>query len=283
MSLVLHYTKIIHYIDKLIHFLILKSQKHYTDWIKSKCLILDILLIMSDYFKNHPCYSEAWKNRKKVFNFCYLQYKKDLKKYLWKLKNSKVLEIGSWMWKFAYFCSVIWNNDYVWIDIDDYFFEKNKQDFPNYQFNHVSFQKYLNKHKNEFDIIFVSHVFEHLDEIERLEMIEYIYNWLKDNWIWINYMPNADAILLSSNWRYTDITHKTIYNENSFFQIINSTNCDFLIENFNIYIWVKNQFRRLIHLLFRWITKIYFLGMWQRFPKIYTWEFINVLTKKWKN
>ena len=238
---------------------------------------------MNNYFKSHIWYQKASNNKNKVFNGTYLQYKKDLEKYLDKFHNAKVLEIGSWMWKFANFCNKIWVKDYTGIDIDDYFFEENKKDFPNYNFKKTWFQEYLKIHKNEFDIILVSHVFEHLDEKERVEMIESIYWGLKENWIWINYMPNADNFLRLWMCRYWDLTHKYIYTDISFNQIIKSTQCDFEIENLNIYIWAKNFFRRSIHLFFRWITKIYFLGMWQIFPEFYTWEFINILTKKWKN
>lgn len=251
-----------------------------------KFYLLDFLYFwekMNNYFKSHIWYQKAYNNKNKVYNATYLQYKKDLEKYLDKFHNAKVLEIWCGMWKFTNFCSKIWVIDYTWIDIDDYFFEENKKDFPKFNFIKIWFQEYLKIHKNKFDIIFVSHVFEHLDEKERIEMVESIYWGLKENWIWINYMPNADSTLKVWNWRWTDITHKTIYNDMSFAQVVYGCNCNFKIENYNTYIWVKNFFRRSIHLFFRWITKIYFLGMWHIFPEFYTWEFINVLTKKWKN
>lgn len=238
---------------------------------------------MGNYFGQHIWYQKEHKHKLETYKLHYLRYKKDLEKYLWNFKNAKILEIWSWMWKFAYFCNKIWVEDYTWIDIDDFFFEENKKDFPKYNFEKIWFQDYLKDHQNEFDIIFVSHVFEHLDEKERIEMIENIYWGLKENWIWINYMPNADNLLRFWMCRYGDLTHKFIYTDISFNQLIKSAKCDYKIENFNTYIWIKNKFRRVIHLIFRFFTKIYFIGMWQAFPEFYTWEFINVLTKKWKN
>lgn len=238
---------------------------------------------MNNYFSQHSFYKNALKNRYKLCHDIYLQYKKDLKNYLDKFSNAKVLEIWCWMWRFAYFCNKIWVKDYIWIDIDDYFFEENKKDFPKYNFEKIWFQDYLKNHKNEFDIIFVSHVFEHLDEKERIEMIESIYWWLKENWIRINYMPNANNFLRVGNWRRWDITHKNIYNEISFAQIIYSTDLPFEIQNYNMYVWYKYIFDRCIHIILRFFTKVYFLGMWESFPKFYTFEFINILTKKWKN
>lgn len=189
---------------------------------------------MEEYFKTHLWYKNSLKNRKKEFQWMHFQYKKDLKDYLNKLPTSKILEIWCWDWKFAYFCNKIWVKSYIWIDIDDYFFELCKKEYPNYKFIKESFQNYLRENENEFDIIFVSHVFEHLDEKERIEMIESIYWWLKKEWVRINYMPNANNFLYASSIRYWDITHKTIYTENSFSQTVHSTNLPFEIINKNI-------------------------------------------------
>ena len=235
---------------------------------------------MNNYFKHHKQYQESINNKQRIFDNMEVQYRRELQEYLYKFKDARVLEIWSWMWKFTYFCDKIWVKDYTGIDIDDYFFDENKKDFSNYNFIKIWFQEYLSKHKNEFDIIFVSHVFEHLDEKERIEMIENIYNWLKKRWIWINYMPNADSTLRVWNLRWTDITHKTIYNDNSFSQVVYDSKCDFEIGNFNTYVGSKNIFRRVIHLIFLFFTKIYYLWMWQCFPQIYTFEIISILTKK---
>jgi hypothetical protein len=75
------------------------------------------------------------------------------------------LEIWCWIGNFAYFCNKIWVKDYTWIDIDDYFFENNKKDFQNYKFIKSTFQKFLNLQQyNTIDIIFTSHILEHLNE-----------------------------------------------------------------------------------------------------------------------
>lgn len=234
---------------------------------------------MNNYFKHHKQYQESINNKQKIFDNMEVQYRRELQEYLYKFKDARVLEIWCGMWKFTNFCNKIWVKDYTWIDIDDYFFEENKKDFPNYNFIKIWFQEYLKNHKNEFDIIFVSHVFEHLDEKERIEMIECIYNWLKKNWIRINYMPNADSIFRLWTLRRNDITHKTIYNDNSFSQVIYDSGCNFEIKNFSTYVYPKNTFNRMVHLIFLFFTKIFYLGMWYPFPAIYTFEIISVLKK----
>jgi hypothetical protein len=116
-------------------------------------------------------------------------------------------------------------------------------------------------------------------------MIKLVFSWLKNNWIWINYMPNADSVLLSNNWMYIDISHKRIYNSNSFEQLLNISLKNYEVEHINAYIWYSMFIKRLIHNIFLLVTKIYYKWMWMiAFPKIYTWEFISVIIKnKWKN
>ncbi len=237
---------------------------------------------MGNYFRNHPWYNQEVQKLHK--NNFFIKYNSDLHQYVKDFnKDKKILEIWSGMWNFAYFCQTIWVKNYTWIDIDDYFFETQKYEYPNYIFLKESFQNHLEN--NSYDIIFVSHVFEHLNEIERKEMINCIYNWLTSNWIWINYTPNADSILSSNRWRYTDITHYTMYNTMSFEQLCNSILWEkpFSLQTINSHIGT-NLSKRIIHKVFLLFTRIYYLGMWVEFPTIYTWEMINILRKhSWKN
>jgi hypothetical protein len=234
---------------------------------------------MSEYFKTHTMYNSKNTINK---NWIIKKYKLDLKKYLWHFTpKSNILEIWSWAWNFAYFCQSMWVKNYTWIDIDDYFFEENKKEFPNYKFEKIKFQNFLSTKHLQYDVIFTAHVFEHLDETERIEIIKWIYFWLKNWWIWINYMPNADSFIFADHLRYWDITHKNIYTTEAFEQLLNISQIDYSIEHLNIYIYVnKWLFWRMIHKFFVFITRIYYMWMWLYLPEIYTWEFINIITKK---
>lgn len=229
-----------------------------------------------NYFKNHPSYKydESLTYRESFLD----KYYYDLKEYVSYIKDWNILEIGTWIWNFTYFCNKIWVSNYTGIDIDDYFFKYHIKDFSNYRFIKSRFQDYLDENK-KFDIIFTSHVFEHLDEKERVEMINYIHNSLNNWWIWINYMPNADSSLLVWFWRWWDITHKTIYNKTAFLQLVSQSWKSFSnILHFNTFIWY-NFIKRWIHKIFLSITKIYYLWMGRVFPEIYTWEIISILKK----
>jgi hypothetical protein len=237
------------------------------------------------YFETHSIYNRnAYENHLKDRQIRFLKHKTNYwEKYLkYFNENANILEIWSWVWDFAYFCSQMWVKNYIGIDIDDYFFLRNKADFPKYKFIKTKFQDFLDKENNEtiwYDVIYTAHVFEHLDEKERMEMIKIVYANLKKWWIWINYMPNADSTMFIARTRYWDITHKTIYNANSFTQLLNIAEIDYEIEHFNS---IPLTFlRRFIHRIFTFFTNIYFLWMTgEPMPKIYTLEMFTILTKK---
>lgn len=231
-----------------------------------------------NYFINHPWYNSLNEN---------LNYSKyDFKKYnkeIWEYLNNKklnILEIWFWHWKFTNFVNEKKIKNYTWIDIDDHFYKSVKNKYPNYKFIIKWFKEFFTKQKiNKFDIIFMSHVFEHLDETERKEIITLISDNLVKWWIWINYMPNAQSILEWSKTRYFDIDHKFWYTPNSFNQLLNKYwNFEKITHN-NAYIWASTLFWRYIHYLFLFFTKIYFLWMLTQFPNVYTSELITIIKK----
>lgn len=234
---------------------------------------------MSNYFENHPIYN--WGGGEEDLKKVLIKYDKEILKFFpIKKKNwdIKVLEIWFWSGKFASFCNKHWF-DYTWIDIDDYFLEKCQKWFPNFKFLKISFQEYCENHKNEYDIIYLAHVFEHLDEKQRRECIIDIHMMLKSWWKRINLMPNASCSLLSTHLRYGDITHFTIYNYFSFSQLINSFQIFSSVNHYNWYVWFSSRLNRILHILCLKITKFYYLCMWITFPEIYTFEFYSVIEK----
>lgn len=220
------------------------------------------------------------KSKRNVF---FQKYKWELKK-LWKTlnKDAKILEIGFGNGNFTYFCKKYWFKNYTWIEIDDTFIEQNKKDFKNYYFLKQDFQTFL-KDSKKYDVIFTSHVFEHLNKTEAGELIKSIYSSLNIWWYWINYMPNADSHLNSCSLRYHDITHKYIYNSHSFEQIILTNEISFSkIEHFNSFPAINHYIKflfKIIHPIFLWISKIYYYWMWYSFPKTYTSEILSIMEK----
>ena len=228
-------------------------------------------------------YIESIRNMRKTRENVFYKYKSDLNTLLKSLnKNIKILEIGFGNGNFANFCKEYWFKNYTWIDIDDTFLGKNSNDFKNYHFKKQDFESFLRENKG-YDIIFMAHVFEHLNDKEIKALITWIYLSLNTWWYRINYMPNADSHLNACSLRYIDITHKRIYNSNSFEQIILTNDVAFSkIKHFNsfpaIHHYIKFIFRS-IHRIFLWITKVYYYWMWYSFPKTYTSEILSIIEK----
>jgi len=238
---------------------------------------------MNNYFKNHPLYIKQLKNIKKTRKNAFYKYKNEIGKTLKHLnKKIKILEIWFWQWNFTYFCKENGFKNYTWIDIDDTFIKELKKEFKNYNFLKEDIIKYLQKNK-WFDVIFMSHVFEHLNEKEAGDTVKLIYSALNKWGYRINYMPNADSHLNVWTLRYIDITHKKIYNSNSFEQIL-STNIKKKLQtqHFNTLPGINPYLKwifKIIHPIFFRITKLYYYGMWYTFPKIYTSEVLSIIKK----
>ena len=237
---------------------------------------------MNNYFKNHPMYIKNIQNKEK--NIKYHWHK--LQKETWFIfnhlnKKINILEIGFWNWYFTYFCKKNRFKNYTWIDIDNTYMKQHKKEFKNYIFHKTDIIDFLQKNKG-YDIIFMSHVFEHLDEKQAKKAINLIYSALNKGWYLINYMPNADSFKAAS-LRYIDITHKKIYNSHSFEQIALSNNANFsYIKHFNTLPAIlpfKKVIFQIIHPIFKIFTIIYFYWMWLMFPKIYTSEILSIMQK----
>lgn len=229
-----------------------------------------------NYFKNHPWYDV---NIEKNNQIMISKYISDLEKqWVTISKTFKVFEIWFWTWNFATYCKFKWISDYTWVDIDNYYWEKINKLLPNYIFLKESFQDFLQDKFEKYDLIFTSHVVEHLEKDELFDMIKCIYNSLKKWWIWINYMPNANSTINWLNMRYCDITHINFYNNQSFEQIIRNSWC-----NFNKIYHLNDRpttlIKRIINIFFITLTKIYYLWMMQTLPQYHSINLISIIKK----
>lgn len=230
-----------------------------------------------NYFKNHPWYNDSdieTNNRSMI-----KKYISDLDNQWVDISNSlNILEIWFWIWNFAAFCNFKSIKNYTWVDIDSHYWEELKKIFSNYIFLKDSFQNFLLKKENQYDLIFTSHIVEHLEKKELFELIRLINKSLRKGWKWINYMPNANSTVNALNMRYCDITHINFYNNQSFEQaIINS----WVIFN-NIYHLNDRPttfIKRIIYSFFLFLTKIYYLWMMQILPAYNSINLISIIEK----
>jgi len=235
--------------------------------------------LYKDYYNTH-WYSEKEVNYKESEFFFKYNYDNIFNKID---KNIKILEIWSWQWKFAYYLKNKWFKNYIWLDLDKNIINETKEKYKNYEFYNISALEYLKNKIEEFDIIYMSHVFEHFTLEEWIELSKLINASLKKWWLWINEMPNAQSIYYASYWRYNDITHKIIYTPNSFNQVLlKSWFKRWNLIHKNEYIWTTLK-NKIIHKFFIFIHKILILWMWLILKEPYTFNLVSIIKKDDQN
>lgn len=236
-----------------------------------------------NYFKNHPMYRKSIEWNSNSSEYVFLKFQSEIG-HLFKQRNRdiSILEIGLWNGDFANFCFKNKFINYTGVDIDDTYISQLKSKYSNYSFIVSDIAIFLENNNVQYDIIFMSHVFEHLPEDVANQSTKLIYQKLNEWWYWINYMPNADSMKACA-LRHIDVTHQTIYNTNSLEQRLFMNDANFLeVNHFNtlpaIHPVIKSVFK-IIHPIFLVFTKIYYFGMWLTFPKIYTSEILSIMKK----
>lgn len=174
-----------------------------------------------NYYKTHSDYSERIPNAAAS----YWRHDKNFWDVIKKIdkKQSRIVEIGCWYGLFADYCHALGFENYVWFDLDADMIAIAQHKHPSYIFYVRDALQYLKQHAGDIDIVFMSHVFEHMSIDDGKILAKAIFDGLRPWWFWLNSMPNASSPYLASHIRYGDITHKVIYNENSFNQILLST------------------------------------------------------------
>jgi len=226
-----------------------------------------------NYYSNHVWYSTInckWLVKKYKCNFGDVFNKK------W--KNIKILEIWCWMWCFTEFIKNLNIKDYTWIDLDNDSIIFLKEKYPEFHFINISVFDFL-KWEDKYDIIFISHVFEHFSIEEWILLSKLIFKSLKSNGVWINIMPNAWSLYYSWYMRYVDITHKTLYSYESFSQILLQSwfQKDKILHK-NFLVSCKFYFR-FVKTIWIFIHKILLWLIWQSFHKIYTDNLLTIIKK----
>lgn len=229
-----------------------------------------------NYYKNHnyDINNIDYDNTIKIFNknFWIIFNKLDKKK-------TNILEIWCWLWTFTNYIMNEWFYNYTWIDLDNYCININKSKFKKYNFYLENASSFLINKKNQFDIIYISHVFEHFSIEEWLKLSKLINSSLKNKWIWINIMPNAQSLYYSWYMRYVDITHKIIYSPSSFNQVLlkswfNKEN----IEHKNMFIWYT-VFKRLLYKIWLYFHKLLLASVWSKLYQPHTDNLISIIKK----
>lgn len=235
------------------------------------------MISYSNYYKTHSNYLQDDDDTNFKMSFKY--YFNNIKRHLpLDCSKLKVIEIWCWKWKFANFCKKSGVREYIWFDLDKEIILKNKKLFPKYEFSYSDIFEYLKDKNRSFDIVFMSHVFEHFEREGAQEIIKLIRNCLTERWTFINIMPNWWSLLYANWWRYNDITHTTLYTENSFTQVLMLNG--FSIENIQHYNTVcPNVWIEVIRKSLKQLIKFFVLLLGYPFQRIHTFEIITTVKK----
>lgn len=190
-------------------------------------------------------------------------------------KNIKVLEIWSGRGYFSYFCQQKEIEDYTGLELDSRMAEYTAKIFPNYSFSHQTAQEFLANNNQKYDIIFMSHVFEHMDIDIGIELSKMIYAHLKEEGMWINLMPNG----ASPGWnglRYCDITHKTIYTITSFNQVLRIA---WFQDTKVTHFWIFPKLNLILAVIYFFLHYFPFYVLGKMTGNIYTLEFMTIARK----
>jgi len=101
-----------------------------------------------------------------------------------------------------------------------------KKLFKTYEFYHEDIFAYIQNTKERFDVLYLSHVLEHIDKKQLFEFLEGANNILNDNGFFILVVPNSAAYFNSAANRYGDLTHEVGFTDKSLRQALMVTKFD---------------------------------------------------------
>lgn len=134
--------------------------------------------------------------------------------------NAKILELGCGP---GYLLSFLRQNGFtnlIGIDISEeqVIISKNK----NFNVIHIDVIEFLSKNQTKWDVIFAFDFIEHFKKEELSNLFELVNTSLTDGGIFFMRTPNGDGFY-PNKIIYGDLTHQTIFNQNSLSQLLSAT------------------------------------------------------------
>ncbi|MFH1045737.1 MAG: class I SAM-dependent methyltransferase [Candidatus Omnitrophota bacterium] len=202
--------------------------------------------------------------------------------YLPKEKNARILDLGCGMGNFLYYLKKNGYTNFQGIDIGKEAIEFCRANVTDRATLIDNLADYLNSHLNEFDMIVMADVIEHLPKSETIEVLELTRNSLKDGGTL--FITTGNITTLSSKYfRYMAFDHEIVYSEYSLRQVLTVAG----FRNIAVF-GNKNPFRtnikRIVWLLsqrlwFGLLKLIYFIEVGTDAPKIISKLLIGVARK----
>lgn len=172
--------------------------------------------------------------------------------------RSNILDIGCNSGYLLYSLSILGFRNLNGVDLSPDDIAKAKELIPSAYIEYTDAMAYLANHKEQFDIIIMKAVLEHIDKDKILPFLYSVESGLKEGGIALIDVPNMDW-LFASHERYMDFTHEVGFTKESLRQIMSNvfTNVsvepiDHIIDS-SLFSKFKKRFARyVIGLFFSW-------------------------------
>lgn len=135
-------------------------------------------------------------------------------------KNIKILDLGCGYGNFLYFLKTHGYKRVIGVDTSIEEVKVCKRIFKSYKLVHADIFDYFENVHEKFDVIYLSHVLEHIPKDKIFNFISGVKKILNTNGIFIIVVPNSAAYFNSGVARYVDITHEIGFTDKSLRQIL---------------------------------------------------------------
>jgi 2-polyprenyl-3-methyl-5-hydroxy-6-metoxy-1,4-benzoquinol methylase len=139
-------------------------------------------------------------------------------------KNFNILDLGCGYGSFLFFLQSNGYKNVAAVDLSSEEIDICKRFFKSYQFYKEDIFKFINDTQEKFDVIYMSHVLEHIKKENLFAFLEGVKKILKDDGIFVIIVPNSAAYFNSAANRYGDLTHEIGFTDLSLRQALKVAN-----------------------------------------------------------
>lgn len=135
-------------------------------------------------------------------------------------KNSSILDLGCGYGSFLFFLQSHGYQTVTGVDISAEEIAICKKLFKSYTFHQADIHEYIHSTDKKFDVIYLSHVLEHIKKEDLFGFIDGIKNILTDDGFLVIVVPNSSAYFNAAANRYGDLTHEIGFTDISLRQML---------------------------------------------------------------
>ncbi|MCS7053689.1 MAG: class I SAM-dependent methyltransferase [Ignavibacterium sp.] len=194
-------------------------------------------------------------------------------------KSSNILELGCGPGYLINYLSSKGFNKIKGIDISKEQIQIAKA--ANYDVMEIDVFEFFKNNNEKYDLIFAFDFLEHFTKDELIELSHIIYENLNDNGIFLARTPNGQGVF-AGYVIYGDLTHQTIFNPNSFIQLMSQAGFEKIVcfENGPVAKNLKGLIRKIVWEYFKLNLNIFRLSEIGGRTDILTQDFYGICYKK---